>query len=164
MKNKKAILMYLLVTVFGISGTMYGGVGQMDSVYGNQGNNTSYVNPNGAVVATGYYNNYNSWATNSPGIAAIPIGTILENPPSDAVPLMVKGSRYYYESGVNTYFAQVYAEGAIVYQVVPPPIGAVVSEIPANCNQQYFNGRQYLRCGNTYYEQVAGGYQVVALN
>jgi hypothetical protein len=42
----------------------------------------------------------------TPGTMAIPIGTILEYAPSSAVPIMVKGTRYYYEN--NIYLAEVF--------------------------------------------------------
>ncbi len=161
----KGLTLVFLIS-FGIAGAVFGGVGQMNSVYGNQGYGTGYVNPsypNRAVVATGYYNNYNSWAAGVQGTVAIPLGTVLQDSPSDAVPIMVNGNSYSYESSSNSYFEQVYADGEVVYQAVPPPIGAVVQEIPANCSQQYYNGNLYVLCGSTYYQQVAGGYQVVAL-
>ncbi len=123
-----------------------------------------YVNYNGygAVVTGDYYNDYNGWAGNAPGGGTIPIGTILDYAPSSAVPVMVNGTRYYYES--NIYFAEVFDGTAVVYQVVDAPIGAVVTQLPAGCVVQNYNGRSFQLCGNTYYQQVAGGYQVVMLN
>jgi hypothetical protein len=127
-------------------------------------NQNAYVNYNGygAVVTGDYYYDYNGWAGNAPGGGTIPIGTILEYAPSSAVPIMVNGARYYYEN--NIYFAEVFDGTAVVYQVVDAPIGAVVTQLPAGCVVQNYNGRSFQLCGNTYYQQAAGGYQVVMLN
>jgi hypothetical protein len=123
---------------------------------------TAVYNGYGAVVAGGYYNDYNGWAGTAPPGTGIPIGTILEYVPSTAVPVMVSGYRYYYENSI--FLAEVFDGSAVVYQVVPAPIGAVVTQLPAGCTVLNYNGRSVQRCGNTYYQQVAGGYQVVAAN
>jgi hypothetical protein len=37
--------------------------------------------------------------------------------------------------------------------------------LPYGCMPQLYNGNSFYICGNTYYKQVAGGYQIVrALN
>jgi hypothetical protein len=123
---------------------------------------TAIYNGYGAVVASGYYYDYSGWSGTAPQGAEVPIGTILEYAPSSAVPVMVDGSRYYYEN--NVFLAEVFDGSAVVYQVVPAPFGAVVTQLPAGCAVQNYNGRSFQICGSTYYQQVAGGYQVVALN
>jgi hypothetical protein len=116
-----------------------------------------------AVAAGQYYHDYDGWSGTAPPGAMIPIGTILEEIPSTAVPVMVNGARYYYQNSV--FLAEVYDGSAIVYQVVPAPVGAVVTMLPYGCMPQLYNGNSYYLCGNIYYQQVAGGYQVVrALN
>jgi hypothetical protein len=115
------------------------------------------------VVAGQYYHDYNGWSGTAPPGTMIPIGTILEEIPSSAVPVMVNGARYYYQNSV--FLAEVYDGSAIVYQVVPAPVGAVVTMLPYGCMPQLYNGNSFYICGNTYYKQVAGGYQIVrALN
>lgn len=111
------------------------------------------------VVANGYYQDYDGWSGTAPPGAMIPFGTILENVPSTAVPVMVGGARYYYQNSV--FLAEVYDGSAIVYQVVPAPLGAVVTMLPTGCMPQLYNGNSFYICGSTYYQQVAGGYQVV---
>jgi hypothetical protein len=125
-------------------------------------NGTAVYNGYGAVVVGGYYNDYGSWNGTAPTGSTIPIGTILEYAPSSAVPVMVEGTRYYYEN--NVYLAEVFDGSAVVYQVVPAPLGAVVTQLPAGCMVQNYNGKSFQLCGSTYYQQVAGGYQVVAAN
>lgn len=125
-------------------------------------NGAAVYNGYGAVVTGGYYYDYNSYADTAPVGAQIPIGTILEYVPSSAVPLMVQGTRYYYAD--NIYLAEVFDGNAVVYQVVPAPLGAVVTMLPAGCAVQNYNGKSFTVCGNTTYRQVAGGYEVVALN
>lgn len=143
-------------------------------VAGNNG--TATYNGYGAVVSNGYYYDYNSYATSygydsyagtniAPAAGApIPIGVILEYAPSTAMPLMVGSSRYYFDHNNNSYFAEVFDGGAVVYQVVPAPLGAVITILPSGCMPQYFNGKSFTVCGDTYYKQVAGGYEVVLLN
>jgi hypothetical protein len=46
--------------------------------------------------------------------------------------------------------------------VVTAVIGSVSNEKPDNCQPVNANGRSYLYCNGTYYEQVSQGYQVVA--
>lgn len=125
-------------------------------------NGTADYNGYGAVVAQGYYYDYNGWAAGAPAGAMIPMGTILEYVPSAAVPLMVQGTRYYYAD--NVFLTEVFDGTAVVYQVVPAPLGAVITMLPAGCIVQNYNGKSLTVCGNIYYRQVAGGYQVVALN
>lgn len=138
-------------------------VGPGGAVVAGQNGMATY-NGYGAVVTGGYYYDYNSYAgtVNTVANAPIPTGTILEYAPSTAMPLMVGSARYYYDN--NTFFAEVFDGGAVVYQVVPAPLGAVITILPAGCMPQYFNGKSFTVCDSTYYQQVAGGYQVVALN
>jgi Family of unknown function (DUF6515) len=123
---------------------------------------SALYNGYGAVVVGDYYDDYSGLAGSTPGTMSIPIGTILEYAPSSAVPVMVKGSRYYYEN--NVFLAEVFDGSSVVYQVVPAPLGAVVTQLPVGCIVQNYNGRSFELCGKTYYQQVAGGYQVVAVN
>jgi hypothetical protein len=124
----------------------------------------SMANYNGSnvVVAGGYYNDYNSYYAAAPPGALIPIGTMIQYPPSSAVPVMVAGARYYYQN--NVFLAEVFDGSSVVYQVVPAPLGAVVTMLPTNCMVRNFNGQSFTVCGNTVYKQVAGGFQVIALN
>jgi hypothetical protein len=134
--------------------------GQAAAIAGRAG----YVNYNGyeTAVVGEYYDDYNGYVEASPTGGTIPMGTVIEYVPSSAVPIMVDGSRYYYEN--NIYYAEVFNGNAVVYQVVDAPLGAVVTQLPAGCVVQNYNGRSFQQCGYTYYQQVAGGYQVVLLN
>lgn len=163
MMNAKKIKYLFVIGVIqiGMASGLFGGVRQTRSAnltYPQAANYTGY----GTVVVGSYYSDYSGWAGTAPAEAAIPIGTILEYAPSSAVPVMVKGNRYYYEN--NVYLAEVFDGSAVVYQVVPAPVGAVVTQLPAGCAVQNYNGKSFQVCGTTYYQQVAGGYQVVAVN
>src|SRR5262245_12346164 len=114
---------------------------------------------NNVVVTGDYYPDYNSWSGVAPPGAMIPIGTIVENVPASAMPVMVNGTRYYYQNSV--FLTEVFDGSTVVYQVVPAPVGAVVGTLPYGCTQQLYNGQPFSICGNTYYQQVAGGYQVI---
>jgi len=54
---------------------------------------------------------------------------------------MVNGVRYYYQD--NVYLEEVFDGYAVVYQVVPAPIGAVVTQLPAGCVVQNYNGKSF---------------------
>jgi len=146
---------------FTMAGGLFGGVRQLRST--NTAARQAVVYQGyGTVYVGDYYQDYSGYVATDPSVAAIPIGTILEYAPSSAVPVMVKGSRYYYEN--NIYLAEVFDGTSVVYQVVPAPLGAVVTQLPAGCVVQNYNGKSFQLCGNTYYRQVAGGFEVVALN
>src|SRR5262245_23010726 len=66
-------------------------------------NGVAVYNGNNAVVTGGYYNDYNGWSGTAATGAVIPTGTIVENVPASAVPVMVGGSRYYFYADYNTY-------------------------------------------------------------
>ena len=66
-----------------------------------------------------------------------------------------------YHDGV--YYARVLNAGAVAYQVVPAPAGAILATLPAGCTSVRVGGVAYTQCGATYYQRVAAGYQVVVL-
>jgi len=139
-----------------------------DPGYAYDGYDSNYgANYNGynTVITGGYYNDYNSWSAGSTvANAPIPMGVVLQYAPASAMPIMVGGARYYYDNTNNVYFQEVFDGGAVVYEVVPAPYGAVITVLPSGCVPQYFNGKSFMLCGATYYKQVAGGYEVVAAN
>lgn len=120
----------------------------------------SGVNYDGTVPTDGYYYDNSAYGATAPPGSLIPMGTILQYIPSSAIPVTVDRNRYYYDS--NVYFAEVFDGGAIVYQVVPAPMGAVISTLPQGCFARTYDGKSVMICGNTVYMQVAGGYQVIA--
>jgi len=129
---------------------------------GENGNTAAVVYDGyGAVQTGGYYYDYNSYADTHSPASPVEVGTVVESLPSSAIPVMVSGSRYYYYSEYNTFLAEVYDGYGIVYEIVPAPIGAVVSTLPSNCIAQFINGKSFTVCGGIYFQQVAGGYQVV---
>jgi hypothetical protein len=152
-------LLLIGMILFTMAPGLFGGVRQMGST-NLAGSQTANYGSYGTVVVGSYYSDYSGWAGTSPVEPAIPIGTILEYAPSSAVPVMVQGNRYYYEN--NIYLAEVFDGTSVVYQVVPAPSGAVVTQLPAGCIVQTYNGKSLQLCGSTYYRQVAGGYEVVA--
>lgn len=144
-------------------------------------NGVAAVGPNGNVVyngsnttaVTGYYGNYGGYAagyttgygTPAPpaGTANLSIGMVVQDVPSTAVPVRASDSNtYYYDN--NAFFVQVYDGGDVAFQVVMAPLGAVVTMLPAGCSVQYYNNQPFQQCGNTFYRQVAGGYEVAAVN
>ncbi|PWT88505.1 MAG: hypothetical protein C5B54_10540 [Acidobacteria bacterium] len=148
-------------------GTVYHGengavaVGPRGAVVATDNGTTAVYNGYNAVVTGGYYYDYNGWSSTAAPGAAIPVGTIVENVPSTATPVMVGGTRYYYYAEYNTFLSEVYDGYGIVYEIVPPPIGAVITMLPPGCAVQYINGKSFSVCGTTYYQQVAGGYEIV---
>jgi hypothetical protein len=64
----------------------------------------------------------------------------------------------------GTYFTRVMSGGSLVYQVVNPPVGAVIATLPTGCKSVRVGNVAYTQCGTTYYQRVATGYQVVVLH
>jgi hypothetical protein len=74
---------------------------------------------------------------------------------------VVSGSTYYVHD--NVYYTRVMSGGAVTYQVVGPPAGAIITTLPANCTSALVGGVTYTQCGPTYYQRVSTGYKVVVL-
>ena len=74
---------------------------------------------------------------------------------------MVTGTSYMYDDGV--YYARVMNGGEVAYQVVPAPAGAIIATLPSGCSDVRVGGVAYSQCGQTHYQKVSTGYQVVVL-
>ena len=114
----------------------------------------------GGVVV---YEDNDAWRT-AAGVAvgvagAIAIGTLLAKPPAQAAPVVVSNTTYYYDNG--TFYTKAMHEGEVVYEVVAPPPGAVITTLPAGCTSVNSGGATYSQCGTTHYQKVSSGYQVV---
>jgi hypothetical protein len=66
------------------------------------------------------------------------------------------GQTYFYDEGT---FYQQDDQGQ--YFAVAPPVGVIISPIPAQARQIEDNGQIFYRYKGVFYVQVAGGYQVV---
>jgi hypothetical protein len=134
------------------------------------------VGPRGAVVAgeEGYaavgrrgvavgntYESYEGWKVAAGVGVGIAIGTMLARPPAAAVTVPVAETTYYYADGA--YYTRVMSNGTMVYQVVAPPAGAIITTLPAGCQSVHVGNAAYTQCGTTYYQRVSAGYQVVVL-
>jgi hypothetical protein len=51
----------------------------------------------------------------------------------------------------------------VVYQVIPPPVGAIVPELPADCTTQAVDGVTHWICADSAYIEVPTGYEVVVM-
>ena len=114
------------------------------------------------VVVGNHYESYEAWRVAAGVGTAIAVGTMLARPPAAAVTVAVSGSSYYYNEGV--YYTRVMSGGAVSYQVVNPPVGAVIATLPGGCKSVRVGNVAYSQCGPTYYQRVATGYQVVVLH
>jgi hypothetical protein len=77
--------------------------------------------------------------------------------PRQAAPVYAPGpTPYYYSDG--TFMVPVQSGG---YQVMPPPIGAMVTSVPPGAYETTLNGTSYYVSGATYYEPVFANGQVV---
>jgi hypothetical protein len=116
----------------------------------------------GGVVVGNRYESYEAWRAVAGIGTAIAIGTMLARPPSTAVVVQTGGASYWYADGA--YYTRVMSDGAVVYQAVAPPAGAVIATLPAGCSSVRVGAATYSQCGTTYYERVSGGYRVVVLH
>jgi len=115
----------------------------------------------GNVVVADRYESYDAWKAVAAVGTGIAIGTMLAKPPAQAKPVVVTETTYYYHD--NVYYTKAMSSGTVVYQVVAPPAGAIITTLPAGCQSVHVNNAAYSQCGPTYYSKVASGYQVVVL-
>jgi hypothetical protein len=115
----------------------------------------------GNVVVADRYESYDAWKAVAGVGVGIAIGTMLAKPPAAAKPVVVTETTYYYHDDV--FYTKVMSSGTVVYQVVAPPAGAIITTLPANCQSAAVGGATYTQCGQTYYTRVPTGYQVVVL-
>jgi hypothetical protein len=115
----------------------------------------------GGVVVGNHYESYEGWRVAAGVATGIAVGTMLSRPPTAAVTMTVAGSSYWYADGA--YYTRVVSGGSMVYQVVTPPVGAVIVTLPAGCSTVRVGAVSYSQCGATYYQRVGSGYQVVVL-
>jgi hypothetical protein len=115
----------------------------------------------GGVVVADRYESYEAWKVAAAVGTGIAIGTMLAKPPKAAAPVAVASSTYYYAD--NVFYTRVMSGSEVVYQVVEPPAGAIITTLPANCKSVKVGDASYSQCGTTYYSRVSNGYQVVVL-
>jgi hypothetical protein len=115
----------------------------------------------GGVVVADRYESYDAWKAAAVVGSAIAVGTMLAKPPAAAAPVAVSGTTYYYHD--NVFYTRVMSSGNVVYQVIAPPAGAIITTLPASCQSVRVNNVSYSQCGTTYYSKVSSGYQVVVL-
>jgi hypothetical protein len=115
----------------------------------------------GVVVSDNRYESYEAWRRVAAVGTVMAVGTMLAKPPAAATTVVVTGSTYYYHD--NAYYTKVMNGGAVSYQVVAPPAGAIITALPANCQSVRVGNATYSQCGATSSTRVANGYQVVVL-
>jgi Family of unknown function (DUF6515) len=114
------------------------------------------------VVVGNHYESYDAWRAVAGAATMIAVGTMLARPPAAAVTINVGGSSYWYSGGA--YYTRVMSNGAMAYQVVEAPMGAVITTLPVGCSVVRMGNVSYSRCGATYYERIATGYRVVVIH
>jgi hypothetical protein len=113
-------------------------------------------------VAVGHtYESYEGWKVAAGVGVGIAVGTMLARPPAAAVTVSAAGTSYYYADG--NYYTRVMSSGTMVYQVVAPPAGVIITTLPVGCQSVRVGNVAYSQCGTTYYQRVSSGYQVVVL-
>ena len=88
------------------------------------------------------YESYDAWKAVAAVGAGIAIGTMLAKPPAAAKPVVVDGidlllPRQHLLHAVMT-------SGEVVYQVVAPPAGAIITTLPAGCKTVNVNNASLL--------------------
>jgi Family of unknown function (DUF6515) len=135
-------------------------------VRANRGNNTGRVNVNiherANVYHTGDYNglhpySYHPYNPYYWGPRWHPIGAFLAALAATAVRVSFNNQFYYYDDGC--YYIPSSGGG---YSVVPPPIGAIVSDLPEGYETTMVGNDEYYYYGGAFYILTDQGYQVVA--
>ena len=70
---------------------------------------------------------------------------MMARPPATATTVVVSGSNYYYDNGVD--HSRVAYGGSVQYQVVTAPVGAVITTLPGSCTTYMRGGIAYRQCG-----------------
>jgi hypothetical protein len=139
-------------------------VGNVEGVY--VGEEHAYVRGEEHRVWVGdgdvhVYEDHDAWRVAAGVATAVAIGTMIATLPTYYSTVVVYGSSYYYSDGY--YYSEVYSGGEVVYQVVPPPLGAFVTELPASCYDYYLGNELYYDCDGYFYQPQGSGYVVVDL-
>lgn len=118
--------------------------------YGREEFGRGYYNHVHPVFYGAYYNRY----------YAPRLGFRINILPYGYYPFYFGGYPYYYNDG---FFYQPYADGG--YQIVEPPVGAVVTQLPAGAQSIVIDGVQYYELNGVYYQPVTNadgsiGYQI----
>jgi hypothetical protein len=91
---------------------------------------------------------------------AIAVGSMIATLPYGYSEVYYDGSPYYYDDS-GYYYEEVYSGDEVAYQVVPPPVGALVDRLPENCLEYEKGGVTYQVCDGISYKADAGGWRVV---
>lgn len=91
---------------------------------------------------------------------AIAVGSMIATLPYGYSEVWIDESPYYYDDS-GYYYEEVYSGDEVVYQVVPPPVGALVDRLPENCLEYEKGGVTYQVCDGISYRAEAGGWRVV---
>jgi hypothetical protein len=116
----------------------------------------------GGVVVGDRYESHEAWRAAAGVATGIAIGTMLARPPTNSTTVVFSDSSYMYSDGA--YYSRVVSGGSVAYQVVAAPAGAIIATLPAGCASVNVGGVAYTKCGDTHYQRVANGYQVVVLH
>ncbi len=108
------------------------------------------------------YEDYEGWKIAAGVTTGIVIGTMLARPPAQSTVVVVGTTNYQYYD--NAFYEPIYQGGELVYAVVPPPAGAIITTLPAGCTVTVVGGVSYQSCGGYYYQRVSNGYRVVVIN
>jgi hypothetical protein len=81
----------------------------------------------------------------------------LDSLPSGFVTLTVGDEMFYYANG--TFYQKIVRDDK--YVVTPPPIGAVVFDIPPRYQYFWVDGEAYYVVRGVYYKRVLEGYRVI---
>ena len=107
------------------------------------------------------YEDNDGWRLAAGVATGMAIGAMIRTPPPAYTTVVVSGSPYYYAEG--SYYTEVYNGGEVAYQVVAPPVGAVVQVLPSGCVDHAVGGVIYKSCGGYYYQPQGSSWVVVRL-
>lgn len=111
---------------------------------------------------TYYYSNgvYYTRAGNKYVVVSAPVGATVVHAPTNITMVNAGGAEYGYSNGTY-YSAEVGSDGEAQFEVITPPIGAVVQELPEGAQVKKINGKTFFIYGGAFYQPFYSGSEVV---
>ncbi|MCT4639089.1 MAG: DUF6515 family protein [Bacteroidales bacterium] len=85
-------------------------------------------------------------------VSGAPVGLRIRVLPTNCRVIRVGGNHYYYYFG--TYYMKVITQHGVKYEVINPPVGTIVYDLPEGYKEKVIDGKVYYQLNNILYKQV----------